>query len=107
MGMGGNDTFVFTTTPNTTTNDVTITDFSVAKDLIELSHAIYGALAPGALPSTEFVIGSAATNATSTSSTTRAAARCCTMPTATAPARRCSSRRCRRASPRSARRSSR
>jgi Ca2+-binding RTX toxin-like protein len=60
---GGDDTFVFNTTPNTLTNDVTITTFSVANDVFSLSRSVYGALSQGALSSSDFSIGSGATSA--------------------------------------------
>jgi len=53
-GGGGNDTFVFDTTPDSASNVDTITDFKTG-DSIELSRAIFAALAAGSLNTEDFV----------------------------------------------------
>jgi len=64
-GGSGMDSFIFNTTPNTTKNWDTITDFNVADDTIELDHAVFAALgtATGTLSAGAFVIGAAALDA--------------------------------------------
>lgn len=57
-GGSGRDVFVFDSTPNTTTNRDTLTDFSVTDDTLQFSKAIFAALAgSGSLPSTQFRSG--------------------------------------------------
>lgn len=63
-GGSGNDAFVFSSALNASTNVATITDFTVAADKIDLSHAIFTGLgSSGALASAAFTTGAAATNA--------------------------------------------
>ena len=60
---GGNNLFLFNTTLNAAANVDTITDFSVAADLIGLDHAIFSALGAGNLAASAFTVGAAATTA--------------------------------------------
>jgi serralysin len=61
-GGGGADRFEFTTTLGSGNVD-TIVDFLNGADVIALDDAIFTALAPGPLPASAFVVGSAATTA--------------------------------------------
>ena len=56
-GGQGDDTFLFDTAPAKNTNEDTITDFSIADDTIELDHAVFATLSPGALPASAFHSG--------------------------------------------------
>ena len=62
IGRGGADTFRFSV-PFGQGNVDQVNDFSVADDTIALDHAVFFNLAPGALPASAFVIGSAAQDA--------------------------------------------
>jgi Ca2+-binding RTX toxin-like protein len=62
----GADAFVFNFAPNVTTNLDTITDFNVVDDTIQLENSIFTALGltTGTLSAANFVIGTAAADAT-------------------------------------------
>jgi Ca2+-binding RTX toxin-like protein len=62
----GADAFVFNFAPNATTNLDTITDFNVVDDTIQLENSIFTALGltTGTLSAANFVIGTAAADAT-------------------------------------------
>ncbi|MEP7302235.1 MAG: M10 family metallopeptidase C-terminal domain-containing protein [Caldimonas sp.] len=63
-GGGGDDTFRFTSTPNTATNHDAITDFVSGADRISLSQTIFAAAGPvGALAASAFVLGTQAADA--------------------------------------------
>jgi Ca2+-binding RTX toxin-like protein len=62
-GAGGADTFVMSTALDGVINVDTIVDMTHGTDKIELSHAIFGAVAVGTLADTAFVAGTAATTA--------------------------------------------
>jgi Ca2+-binding RTX toxin-like protein len=62
-GGAGSDFFVFNSTPNSTTNRDTITDFNVVDDTIRLDRLTYTALGVGALAVDAFNTGIAATQA--------------------------------------------
>ncbi|WP_438646660.1 M10 family metallopeptidase C-terminal domain-containing protein [Salinarimonas soli] len=63
IGGTGQDTFVFDTALNATTNVDQITDFSVPDDVIHLDDAVFTVLTAGTLTAAAFVIGSAAQDA--------------------------------------------
>lgn len=54
QGRAGQDSFLFNTNLNASTNVDHITDFKAVDDTIRLDDAIFGALNPGALPSSAF-----------------------------------------------------
>lgn len=66
IGGGGADVFRFDSTPNTTTNRDSITDFSIAEgDMIQLENAVFTAFTTtGTLTTSAFLVGAAATAAT-------------------------------------------
>lgn len=66
IGGGAADVFRFDSTPNTTTNRDSITDFSIAEgDKIQLENAVFTAFTTtGTLAASAFMVGAAATAAT-------------------------------------------
>jgi Ca2+-binding RTX toxin-like protein len=62
IGQGGADTFAFTTALGANNVDF-IADFVAGTDKIALDDAIFTGLAPGALPASAFVVGTAAQDA--------------------------------------------
>jgi Ca2+-binding RTX toxin-like protein len=60
IGMGGQDVFLFNTALNVTFNIDTLSDFSVADDIMHLDDAIFSTIAPGGLQATQFRVGAAA-----------------------------------------------
>jgi Ca2+-binding RTX toxin-like protein len=63
FGLGGADSFLFSTALSATTNVDLVADFNVAADTIQLENAIFTVLAAGALGADAFRIGSAAQDA--------------------------------------------
>jgi len=62
-GGGGKDSFLFTTTPNASTNADTIKDFKPIDDTIALSHLSFAGLAIGNLAAGAFALGTSAAQA--------------------------------------------
>ena len=93
-GLGGADTFAFTTALGAGNVD-TIVDFAHGTDKIALDDAIFTAIGGlGALNANAFVTGTAAADADDRIIYNSATGSSSTMPTAMAPAPRCSSPRC-------------
>ena len=63
-GLGGEDQYLFNTALNAATNVDQITDFNVMDDTIRLDQGVFTTLAYGALAASQFVIGTAAQDAT-------------------------------------------
>ena len=94
VGLGGADAFTFTTALGAGNVDQMI-DMTPGLDKIYLDNAIFATLADGALAAGAFRTEPRRPMPTTGSSTIRRPAPCSTMPTATAPEPRSSSRPCR------------
>jgi Ca2+-binding RTX toxin-like protein len=57
-GGAGSDTFVFSTALDSVNNVDIIGDFTPGADIIQLDHGTFGALTPGTLDPSQFVVGS-------------------------------------------------